>query len=32
MKQGEVRKVNKGSIMPKREHLNWKEQLEKMQE
>ena len=31
MKQGEVRMVNKGSILPKRNHLNWKEQLEKMQ-
>lgn len=32
VKIGEVRKLNKGSILPKREHLNWKEQLEKMQE
>lgn len=31
MKQGDVRTVSKGSILPKREHLNWKEQLEKMQ-
>lgn len=30
--QGEIRKVNKGSILPTREHLSWKEQLEKMQE
>lgn len=32
VKVGDVRKLNKGSILPKREHLNWKEQLEKMQE
>lgn len=31
-KVGETRKLNKGSILPKRDHLNWKEQLEKMQE
>jgi hypothetical protein len=32
VKTGEVRKLNKGSILPKRDHLNWKEQLEKMQD
>lgn len=28
----DVRKINKGSILPKREHLNWKEELERLQE
>lgn len=27
-----LRKVNKGSILPQREHLNWKEKVQRLQE
>lgn len=30
--KGEKRTVNKGSILPQREHLNWKEKLQRIQE
>jgi hypothetical protein len=28
----EVRKLNKGSILPKRDHLNWRQELQRLQE
>lgn len=30
--QQEVRKLNKGSILPKRDHLNWRQALQRLQE
>lgn len=30
LKTGEVRKLNKGSILPTRDHLSWKDALDKM--
>lgn len=30
--QPEVRKLNKGSILPKRDHLNWRQELQRLQE
>jgi hypothetical protein len=30
--QAELRKLNKGSILPKRDHLNWRQELQRLQE